>query len=168
MERSVTGLRRTLDEAEASPVMDRAQGRRNVLTLYGVGGIGKTTLSHELERRLLADALAEGRDDVVAVRVDLSEDGACDIEGLLLRRRAGPGQLGSRWQAFDLALAAYWARAHPGERTCGWGSRSIPDLWRPWCSGAGHLPTTATSPGRSTSTGRTWWSSPPRRSRTPS
>ncbi|WP_406094748.1 hypothetical protein [Kitasatospora purpeofusca] len=114
-ERSVAGLRRTLDEAEVSPVMDRAQGRRNVLTLYGVGGIGKTTLSHELERRLLADATAEGRDDVVAVRVDLSEDGACDIEGLLLRLRAGLGQLGSRWQAFDLALAAYWARAHPGE-----------------------------------------------------
>ncbi|MFI5645893.1 hypothetical protein [Kitasatospora sp. NPDC051705] len=113
--RSVECLRRTLDEAEVSPVVDRAQGRRNVLTLYGVGGIGKTTLSHELERRLLADATAEGRDDVLAVRVDLSEDGACDIEGLLLRLRAGLGQLGSRWQAFDLALASYWARAHPGE-----------------------------------------------------
>ncbi|MGW7445704.1 hypothetical protein [Kitasatospora sp. NPDC054795] len=113
--RSVECLRRTLDEAEVSPVVDRAQGRRNVLTLYGVGGIGKTTLSHELERRLLADAAAEGREDVVAVRVDLSEDGACDVEGLLLRLRAGLGQLGSRWQSFDLALASYWARAHPGE-----------------------------------------------------
>ncbi|MET8630115.1 hypothetical protein ABZW30_41450 [Kitasatospora sp. NPDC004669] len=113
--RSVEGLRRTLDEAEVSPVVDRAQGRCNVLTLYGVGGIGKTTLSHELERRLLADAAAEGRDDVVAVRVDVSEDGACDIESLLLRLRAGLGQLGSCWRAFDLALASYWARAHPGE-----------------------------------------------------
>ncbi|MFF1902816.1 tetratricopeptide repeat protein [Kitasatospora sp. NPDC058218] len=113
--RSVEGLRRTLDEAEVSPVVDRAQGRRNVLTLYGVGGIGKTTLSHELERRLLADATAGDRDDVVAVRVDLSEDGACDIESLLLRLRAGLGQLGSHWPAFDLALASYWARAHPGE-----------------------------------------------------
>ncbi|MFJ9843676.1 tetratricopeptide repeat protein [Kitasatospora sp. NPDC101155] len=113
--RSVEGLRRILDEADVSPVVDRAQGRRNVLTLYGVGGIGKTTLSHELERRLLADAAAEGRDDVVTVRVDVSEDGACDIEGLLLRLRSGLGQLGSRWPAFDLALASYWARAHPGE-----------------------------------------------------
>ncbi|WP_224276273.1 hypothetical protein [Streptomyces sp. LS1784] len=113
--RSVEGLRRTLDETEVSPVVDRAQGRRNVLTLYGVGGIGKSTLSHELERRLLADAAAEEREDVVAVRVDLAEDGACDIEGLLLRLRAGLGRLGSRWQAFDLALASYWARAHPGE-----------------------------------------------------
>ncbi|MEU8513986.1 tetratricopeptide repeat protein [Kitasatospora sp. NPDC048722] len=114
-ERSVDGLRRTLDEAEVSPVVDRAQGRRNVLTLYGVGGIGKTTLSHELERRLLADAAAQGQGDVVAVRVDVSEDGAADLEGLLLRLRAGLGQLGSRWPAFDLALASYWARAHPGE-----------------------------------------------------
>ncbi|MFF2351835.1 tetratricopeptide repeat protein [Kitasatospora sp. NPDC058115] len=113
--RSVESLCRTLDEAEVSPVVDRGQGRRNVLTLYGVGGIGKTTLSQELERRLLADAAAEGRDDVVAVRVDLSEDGACDIENLLMRLRAGLGQLGSRWQAFDLALASYWVRAHPGE-----------------------------------------------------
>ncbi|MEU6233937.1 hypothetical protein [Kitasatospora sp. NPDC047058] len=113
--RSVEGLRRTLDEAEVSPVVDRAQPRRNVLTLYGVGGIGKTTLSQELERRLLADASADGHDEVVSVRVDLSEDGSCDIEGLVLRLRAGLGRLGGRWPAFDLALASYWVRAHPGE-----------------------------------------------------
>ncbi|MGH3694337.1 MAG: hypothetical protein ACRDRX_10215 [Pseudonocardiaceae bacterium] len=113
--RSLAGLHRTLDEAEISPVVDRVQGRRNVLTFYGVGGIGKTTLSHELERRFLADAQAEGRDDVVSIRVDVSEDGATDIEGLLLRLRAGLGQLRNHWPAFDLALASYWARAHPGE-----------------------------------------------------
>lgn len=113
--RSLAGLHRTLDEAEVSPVVDRVQGRRNVLTFYGVGGIGKSTLSHELERRLLADAQADGRRDVVTVRVDVSEDGACDLESLLLRLRAGLGRLGNRWPAFDLALASYWARAHPGE-----------------------------------------------------
>ncbi|WP_327682224.1 tetratricopeptide repeat protein [Kitasatospora sp. NBC_00458] len=113
--RSVDAFHRALDEAGVSPVVDRAQGRRNVLTFYGVGGIGKTTLSHELERRLLADTQAEGRDDVATVRIDLSEEGACDTESLLLRLRAGLGQLGSRWPAFDLALASYWARAHPGE-----------------------------------------------------
>ncbi|MFK4108229.1 hypothetical protein [Streptomyces sp. NPDC002176] len=113
--RSLDGLHEALDAAEISPVVDRLQGRRNVLTFYGVGGIGKTTLSQELERRLLAEADAEDRHDVVSVRIDVSEDGACDIEGLLLRLRAGLGQLGSRWTAFDLALASYWARAHPGE-----------------------------------------------------
>lgn len=113
--RSVDELHRMLDEAEVSPVVDRGQGRRNVLTFYGVGGIGKTTLSHELERRLLAEAREKERDDVVTVRIDLSEEGAGDIESLLLRLRAALGQLGSRWPAFDLALASYWARAHPGE-----------------------------------------------------
>lgn len=113
--RSVEALHRRLDEAPISPVVDRAQGRRNVLTFYGVGGIGKTTLSHELERRFLADAQAEGHDDAVSVRVDVAEEGATDIETLLLRLRAGLGQLGDRWPAFDLALASYWARAHPGE-----------------------------------------------------
>lgn len=113
--RSVDELQRMLDEAEVSPVVDRGQGRRNVLTFYGVGGIGKTTLSHELERRLLAEAREKERDDVVTVRIDLSEEGAGDIESLLLRLRAALGQLGNRWPAFDLALASYWARAHPGE-----------------------------------------------------
>ncbi|MEV5685751.1 tetratricopeptide repeat protein [Streptomyces sp. NPDC052164] len=113
--RSLEGLHEALDTAEVSPVVDRLQGRRNVLSFYGVGGIGKTTLSQELERRFLAEATADELDDVVSVRIDLSEDGACDIEGLLLRLRAGLGQLGSRWPAFDLALASYWARAHPGE-----------------------------------------------------
>ncbi|MGP3999395.1 hypothetical protein [Streptomyces sp. 8N706] len=113
--RSLAGLHHALDEAEISPVVDRVQGRRNVLTFYGVGGIGKTTLSHELERRLLADARTGNHDDVVSVRIDVSEGGASDIEGLLLRLRAGLGRLGNRWPAFDLALASYWARAHPGE-----------------------------------------------------
>ncbi|WP_283137616.1 tetratricopeptide repeat protein [Rhizohabitans arisaemae] len=113
--RSLDGLHQILDEAELSPVVDRVQGRRNVLTFYGVGGIGKTTLSHELERRLLEEAQDAGHDDVVSIRIDLSEEGATDIEGLLLRIRAGLGRLGNRWPAFDLALASYWARAHPGE-----------------------------------------------------
>lgn len=113
--RSLENLHRILDEAAVSPVVDRAQGRHNLLTFYGVGGIGKTTLSFELERRLLAQAEADKRRDVISVRVDVSEDGASDIEGFLLRLRAGLGRLGSRWPAFDLALAAYWARAHPGE-----------------------------------------------------
>ncbi len=113
--RSLTELHRRLDTAEISPVADRAQGRRNVLAFYGVGGIGKTTLSHELERVFHADAEADGRTDAVSVRVDVSEEGAADIESLVLRLRAGLGQLGNRWSAFDLALTSYWARAHPGE-----------------------------------------------------
>jgi tetratricopeptide (TPR) repeat protein len=114
-ELSLQELERSLDQGVVSPVVDRAQGRRNVLVYYGVGGIGKSTLSHELERRFLAAAQTESRDDVVCVRFDLSEDGACDVENMLLRLRAALGSLGNRWPAFDLALASYWARAHPGE-----------------------------------------------------
>ncbi|MEU5859939.1 hypothetical protein ABZ815_02110 [Nonomuraea sp. NPDC047529] len=114
-ERSLNELQRTLDEADVSPVADRTQGRRNILAFYGVGGIGKSTLSHELERQFLPKVAARNRHDTVSVRIDLSEDGATDLEHLLLRIRAGLGQLGGHWLAFDLALASYWARAHPGE-----------------------------------------------------
>ncbi|KRV46936.1 hypothetical protein AQ490_09190 [Wenjunlia vitaminophila] len=118
--RSLVALHQTLDTAEVSPVVDRVQGRRNVLTFYGVGGIGKTTLSHELERRLLAgegldDVANEEQSEAVSVRIDVSEEGASDLENLLLRLRAGLGQLDNEWPAFDLALASYWVRAHPGE-----------------------------------------------------
>lgn len=113
--RALETLHTTLDSADISPVVDRMQGRRNLLAFYGVGGIGKTTLSHELERRFLADGQAGGRGDVASVRFDLSEDGVTDIETVLLRLRAGLGRLGSRWPAFDIALASYWSRAHPGE-----------------------------------------------------
>jgi hypothetical protein len=113
-DRAVIDHRRIVAEAPVSPVDDRAQGRRNVLAFYGIGGIGKTTLSHELERRLLGGDVT-GVDDAVAIRMDLAEPGATDIETVLLRLRAGLGRLGGRWPAFDLALAAYWARAHQGE-----------------------------------------------------
>jgi tetratricopeptide (TPR) repeat protein len=112
---ALANLERGLDRASASPVVDRTQGRRNVLCFYGVGGIGKTTLSQELERRLLADAVAEDRGDVATVRIDVVDDSATDMESLLLRLRAGLGRLGRRWFAFDLALSCYWMRAHPGE-----------------------------------------------------
>src|SRR4051812_18025647 len=110
-ERSILRHAETISGTEISPVADRSQGRRNVLAFYGLGGIGKTTLSQELERRLVEGSLPEGPQGAVAVRVDLAEPGAADIEVLLLRLRAALGRLGPRWPAFDLALACYWARA---------------------------------------------------------
>lgn len=113
--RAVDDFERRRELAVVSPVIDRAEGRRNVLTFYGVGGIGKTTLSHELERRLVDRARDEQRSNLSTARIDLAEDGATDPESFLLRLRAALGQLGPDWRAFDLALASYWARAHPGE-----------------------------------------------------
>jgi tetratricopeptide (TPR) repeat protein len=105
----------TLAAADISPVTDRGIPRKNVLTYYGVGGIGKTTLSAELERRF-AGRHQEGRSrERAAIRFDFAEPAAFDMESYVLRLRAGLGHLASNWHAFDVAFSVYWERAHPGE-----------------------------------------------------
>ncbi|MBX2813809.1 MAG: tetratricopeptide repeat protein [Myxococcales bacterium] len=113
---SVQNLQDELKTSELSPVGDRTKGRRNVLSYYGVGGVGKTTLSLELERRHLLQGTKDKTKQTIAVRMDLAHPGIANIENFILRLRAGLGALGGHWYAFDLALAAYWARAHPGDQ----------------------------------------------------
>lgn len=113
-ERSRVELRELRQSGGASSVQDRGLPRRNVLCYFGVGGIGKSTLSQELERRFLSDP-AGSQARRVAIRIDLAESASLDLEQLLLRLRAGLGGLGSHWSAFDIALSCYWPRAHPGE-----------------------------------------------------
>lgn len=91
-------------------VVDTRAPRRNVLSCYGMGGIGKTRLSQELERRWL-DSEDESRR---AFRTDFAEGGASNLEGILVGLRATLGQYRPSWPAFDLAFSAYWERAHPG------------------------------------------------------
>ncbi|OKJ95668.1 hypothetical protein AMK34_21940 [Amycolatopsis sp. CB00013] len=97
--------------------------RRNVLTFYGLGGIGKTALSERLEawvdRRL---PLVNGWGPPPATRVDATaridlhdSAGQVDLLGALLALRAGMAKIRDRWPVFDLAFAAYWSAAHPGE-----------------------------------------------------
>lgn len=108
-------LKNTLTTAGISPVTDRRMPRKNVLVYYGVGGIGKTTLSEELERRF-AGSHQEGRNrERAAIRFDFAESAAFDMESYVLRLRAGLGHLASNWHAFDVAFSVYWERAHPGE-----------------------------------------------------
>ncbi|GAA3383941.1 hypothetical protein [Cryptosporangium minutisporangium] len=95
-------------------VEDLTSPRRNVLTFYGVGGIGKTRLSRELETRYLA-APADGDAERLSHRVDFEAGSATDVEGLLLGLRAALGSYRPCWPAFDLGFAVYWERAHPGE-----------------------------------------------------
>ncbi|MFE0421537.1 ATP/GTP-binding protein [Streptomyces sp. NPDC058953] len=104
-------------------VEDLETARRNVLVFYGVGGIGKSTLS-----RGIAEHLVDGeghRSDwpaldpevgrVVPVRVDLSRDSGGDFESLMLAVRLGAAELGQPMPTFDLAFQRYWERNHPGE-----------------------------------------------------
>jgi hypothetical protein len=112
---SLESLQRSLSVAELSPVIDRNMPRANVLVYFGVGGIGKTTLSQELENRFTShnqDAPEQAR---ATVRFDFSETATFDLESYILRLRAGLGHLARSWPAFDIAFGVYWERAHPGE-----------------------------------------------------
>jgi tetratricopeptide (TPR) repeat protein len=100
---------------DKSPVLNRALPRKNVLVYFGLGGIGKTTLSEELERRFVGHA-GNGHDRArAAVRFDFAESASFDMESYVLQLRAGFGHLAPRWHAFDIAFSVYWERAHPGE-----------------------------------------------------
>lgn len=126
-------------------VEDLEAPRRNVLVFYGVGGIGKSTLSRGVAEHL-ADGegggsewppLGTGVGRVVPVRVDLSRDSGGDFESLMLAIRLAVTELGHPMPAFDIAFQRYWERNHPGEpldeylRRRTWfsrlpGSRSLP------------------------------------------
>jgi tetratricopeptide (TPR) repeat protein len=112
---AIVALGDYLSSVELSPVSDRRAPRKNVLTYYGVGGIGKSTLSRELENRYLRRDDGREREDRATVRIDFAEPTAFDPESYVLRIRAGLARLAPSWPAFDLALSIYWARAHPGE-----------------------------------------------------
>ncbi|GAA3923393.1 hypothetical protein [Actinoplanes auranticolor] len=93
---------------------DLGRGRDNVLAFYGMGGIGKSTLSRELQRRFDEGEVpvAERR---VSARVDFADLSTFDPEVMLLRLRGCLGGLTGELHAFDLAFAAYWERKHPGQ-----------------------------------------------------
>ncbi|WP_030019404.1 hypothetical protein [Streptomyces monomycini] len=109
-------------------VQDLEAPRRNVLTFYGVGGIGKTTLSRKLEAALAAAADDDHRPAqwdqpawpahprLLPVRIDLARSAGTDFERLVLTvRLALAAGVGRPLPAFDLALRRYWEHHHPGE-----------------------------------------------------
>jgi hypothetical protein len=95
----------------------------NVLTFYGLGGIGKTALSERLEAWVNYDLPLDngwGPPPATKVnstaRIDLhGSAGQMDILAALLALRAGVAKLQARWPVFDLAFAAYWSAVRPGE-----------------------------------------------------
>jgi hypothetical protein len=104
-------------------VKDLEAARRNTLVFYGVGGIGKSTLSRGVAEHLV-DSEAHSNDwppldaevgRVIPVRVDLSRDSGADFETLMLALRLAAAELGAPMPAFDIAFQRYWERSHPGE-----------------------------------------------------
>ncbi len=98
----------------------------NVLTFYGMGGQGKTALSHRLEHWVTGRLPADdewGRPPrlplpVLTARWDLhAREGALNIPQLLIALRQGLSRGTRRWKAFDLALAAYLSVVGGGGRT---------------------------------------------------
>jgi len=87
--------------------------RHNVLSFYGMGGIGKSALLIELAARLRSEP--DRGTTVVPIELHLANAALSDPETALLAIRAGLGAAGARWEAFDIALSAYWSRAHPGQ-----------------------------------------------------
>ncbi|WP_207400756.1 hypothetical protein [Actinomadura roseirufa] len=108
---------------DAFDVEDVQRPRRHVLVFYGVGGIGKTTLSRQISAHLTDPESGPehwapvdvnlGR--LVPVRIDLSKQNAVGIETVLLAVRLAVAELGVPMAAFDLAFLRYWEQCHPGD-----------------------------------------------------
>jgi hypothetical protein len=114
----MTHLQRVVD---GEAVLATAQ-RRNVLTYYGIGGIGKTELSKRLERWVrgeLPDSCEWGPapafdQPVRTVRFDFHGSTAVSAIDIVLGLRGAVAAPGLRFPAFDIGLAAWWAQARPG------------------------------------------------------
>ncbi|MFB9686004.1 hypothetical protein [Amycolatopsis plumensis] len=104
--------------------VDVLEPRRNVITFYGMGGVGKTTLSHQLQ----AWASGRKRPDsstwpdfphdtglIHTARLDLTRESGVDLEAIMILLRAALIGAQRRTIAFDLALSRYWSRVHPHE-----------------------------------------------------
>ena len=113
-------------EARRDPAFDpedMQRPRRNVLVFYGVGGIGKSTLSRQIAQRLTDPEAGShgwmppprelGR--ILPVRVDLSRQAGLGFETVMLAVRLAVMGLGCPMPAFDLAFLRYWEHQHPGE-----------------------------------------------------
>ncbi|MEV6415206.1 hypothetical protein [Kribbella sp. NPDC051718] len=113
---ALRAFRRRLDADEDS------DSRYNVLTYYGVGGIGKTALSARLQAWVDGDLpLVTGWGSTpdtkvdATIRVDLhTSSGQIDLLSLVLAIRRGLVPVRPSLPIFDFALAAYWSAVKPG------------------------------------------------------
>ena len=98
--------------------------RINVLSFYGVGGVGKSALSKRLEDWSLGRLEptdhwgdAPSRPPEAVARIDLhTSQGNFDVVAALIEIRTALADVKRSWPAFDIAMATYWSAARPGEK----------------------------------------------------
>ncbi|WP_242909669.1 hypothetical protein [Actinomadura terrae] len=96
-------------------LLDFQRPASNLIAVCGEGGIGKSTLA-----RHVAQLAVTGEMDGLPRRgahavLDFADPASSSFESVLLRVRAALAPLAKSWPAFDVALAVYWERKHPGE-----------------------------------------------------
>ncbi|MEF3119234.1 ATP/GTP-binding protein [Streptomyces chrestomyceticus] len=113
--------------APAFDVEDLEAPRNNVITFFGVGGIGKSTLLRKLEASLAEaerrpqqwGAPAWAGEKILPIRIDLARSrtatGSVFENVVLTVRLALAATVGRPLPSFDLALRRYWDAQHPGE-----------------------------------------------------
>lgn len=87
----------------------------NILAVAGEGGIGKSTLTRHVADLAVRGELERLPKNRACAVLDFADPDTSSFESLLLRVRAGLGRLARTWPTFDVALALYWERKHPGE-----------------------------------------------------
>ncbi|MER6131250.1 hypothetical protein [Streptomyces sp. NPDC001815] len=123
-----TVLRQHSDRVRDGSATLAHTARLNVMSFYGVGGIGKTELSRRLESWAVGDLQDPGdwtdslslEQPLSTVRVDFHGSRVVHAADTVLRLRAAVAGRRRRFPAFDLGLAAWWSLARPGT--------ALPDL----------------------------------------
>ncbi|MDB4873377.1 MAG: hypothetical protein JWL97_4381, partial [Gemmatimonadales bacterium] len=96
-------------------LLDFQRAASNVIAVAGEGGIGKSTLARHVAELAVKGKLHSLPDNRAYAVVDFADPSSSSFEAVLLRVRASLGRLAKSWPAFDVALAVYWERKHPGE-----------------------------------------------------
>ncbi|MGH3648273.1 MAG: tetratricopeptide repeat protein, partial [Micromonosporaceae bacterium] len=105
-------------------LLDFSRPATNVAAFTGEGGIGKSTLVRHAVKLAVGGEWEELPEHRAAAVIDFDDSASSSFESIVLRVRAALAPLAKRWPAFDLALAVYWERKHPGESLTGFLNKS--------------------------------------------